>query len=86
MWHGEKMLTGRDGGALVAIATIVDEEFDAVREAGEFIDLAGETAFLFGAAWTTVAMPSSWERAPIVATLVATNLWVNSSSASAPNT
>jgi len=40
------MLTGRDGGALVAIATIVDEEFDAVREAGHFIELAEQTAFL----------------------------------------
>lgn len=39
------MLLGRDGGALVAVATIVDEEFKAMCEAGEFSEFAVQTPY-----------------------------------------
>lgn len=39
-------LNGRVGNALVAIVTIVDEEYNAVREHGDFKDLVGDTAYL----------------------------------------
>lgn len=39
-------LPGRAGNALVAIVTIVEEEYEAVRERGSFNDLVGTTPYL----------------------------------------
>lgn len=40
-------LSGRTGSALVAIVTIVDEEFDAVRATGGFKDFVGNSSYLY---------------------------------------
>jgi len=40
-------LAGRVGSALVAVITIVDEEYDAVRAIGGFGDFASDTPYLF---------------------------------------
>lgn len=39
-------LPGRTGNALVAIITIVEEEYEAVRERGDFKDFVGETSYM----------------------------------------
>jgi adenosylhomocysteine nucleosidase len=43
---GVGRIPGRDGSATVAIITIVDQEHDAVKLAGNFEDFIGDTAFL----------------------------------------
>ena len=40
-------LAGRDGSALVAVITIVDEEFAAIRAIERFSEFAGDTSYYF---------------------------------------